>query len=143
MPLNEAGGPKRSNLTQQQKSQAMAAIFGIEETLMSNEQQLSSQEIERMRSILAQHDAAKPVNEFDLNNPPKQAYRHQEFPKMVYHHESRKQKIVKDEMQLEQHLQNGWSRDPFVAEEEAPVLSTREQQEVARLDKEARKPKAK
>ena len=105
---------------------------------------LSPEEIEKMRALVAEHDATngKAVNEFDLNNPPQKPYRHQEFPKMVYLHEERKHKVVKNATELEAHLKQGWETEPFPVEVEAPALSAAEQKEVERLDKEARKPKA-
>lgn len=55
---------------------------------MNTEANFSQEDIDRMRSILAQHDKGADrlgggMKEFDLNNPPKAAYRHQEYPKHV------------------------------------------------------------
>ncbi len=105
---------------------------------------LTPEEVEKMRSLVAEHDATngKAVNEFDLNNPPKKPYRHQEFPKMVYNHSARQHKIVKNTAEHEAHLEQDWVNEPFPVEVEAPELPLAEKKEVERLDKEARKPKA-
>lgn len=134
MALNEAGGPKRSNLTREQREQAEAAIYGFVERPMAN-QQFSPDDIERMRTILAQHDSQKQTNEFDLNNPPKERYVHQEFPRMVYHHEERKTRVVKNAAELHQYLAEGWSKDPYPMEAPAPALDAASSREAAAIDK--------
>ena len=44
------------------------------------------EQLDAMRKILAQHDEQnpKPENVFNPNQPPKEPYRHQEFPKLMY-----------------------------------------------------------
>lgn len=58
----------------------------------NNPAQLSHEEAERLREILMQHDKKNNAgpNSFDLHNPKVPPYRHQEFPKLVYHHENSK-----------------------------------------------------
>lgn len=134
MPINEAGGPKRSNLTKQQKRQAEAAIYGLKDT-MTEPLSMTPAEVERMRQIVAQHDNASKVREFDLNNPPKEPYVYQPFPKMIYHHTARKFKVVHDDEQLTEHLAQGWDKQPFAVEVDAtPALSAADQREVEALD---------
>jgi hypothetical protein len=50
--------------------------------------QFSEVDISRMRQILAQHDgqSRNTIQVMDPNNPPKELYRHQQFPMMVYDH---------------------------------------------------------
>lgn len=47
--------------------------------------ELTAEEIERMRQLVAAHDGQhKPVTTVDLNNPPRVPYRFQKFPMIVY-----------------------------------------------------------
>lgn len=92
---------------------------------------LSPAEIEKFREALIQHDrSAKP---FDINNPPPQQYRHQEFPRLVYKHGSKKSpyKVVNSDEELQAAIASGFRKDPpvevHVEEEE---LSEELQQEV-------------
>lgn len=90
----------------------------------------SDQQIEQLREVLLKHDAEKrrQPNVFDLNNPPKVPYVHQEFPKMVFapdfdhdkagHPETpwnerqAMTKIVKDKKELEAALKEGFLLEP-------------------------------
>ena len=144
MSINESRGPVRSSLTAAQKRAAEAAIFGLPDDLhQMNISPLTHDEIERMRQIVMQHDGAnrQSMNEFDLNNPPKQPYRHQEFPRIVYDHAGRMTLKVRSQAELEQALGAGYELDPFTPEVAEPELSAAERAEVARLDREARRPK--
>lgn len=153
MPLNESRSFKRSNLTREQKQQAEAAIYGVREgTSMStnNFGNLSQTEIEAMRQIVMQSDSTGKIAEFDINNPPKVAYRHQAFPKMLYNHAASEPSRVEidvengkriekhiepklvtmkvnDQEQLEDALQAGWSEQvPSQHSEELVVIETSE-----------------
>lgn len=81
-------------------------------------QQLSEEQYEQMRILLAQHESErKPVTVVDLNNPPREAYRHQKFPMMVYDLEhSTPGKfitgLVNSERELEEAIEAGWSQAP-------------------------------
>ncbi len=99
--------------------------------------QFSASEIERMRTILAQHDSARATesNSFDLNNPPRKHYSHQDWPRLVYNHESRTYKTVGNSEELQDAMNDGWSMEPFQMEYEAPGLSAVESAEVDRLDR--------
>lgn len=107
--------------------------------------QLTAAEIERLREIVLAHDKKNlgGMKEFDLNNPPKEPYRYQEYPRCIYHHESGRSKTVPHEAALTQALSEGWRLEPApTSEPEAqPQLSAAEQAEVAAIDAEARKPK--
>lgn len=91
---------------------------------------LSHDEIERMRQIVQQHDSQrKPIQIVDLNNPPKEPYRFQKFPKMVYdltHSEPGHvvNRIVRSEDDLEAALAQGWSESaPAYSDERIEPLS--------------------
>lgn len=135
--MNEARLYTRSNLTPQQKREAEAAVFGLQESpQVSN--QLSSAEVERMRTMIAQHDAAQTTQEFDLAKPPVKPYVHQEFPKIIYHQDGR-HRVVESERELQHWLSNGWSRLPVMAQVESddPEMlpeSEEEAAEIARID---------
>lgn len=105
--------------------------------------QFSQFDIDRMRSILEEHDKRNPrmVREFDLNNPPKEPYRHQEFPKIVYHHGKRKHVAVHDAAQQAKALEAGYKIEPYLNEVAPAVELESEDEEIARLDKIAKQPK--
>ena len=105
--------------------------------------QLTHEEIERMRQIVLQHDQTnrKGIQEFDLNKPPKEPYRHQEFPRMIYDHAKRRTKIVHNADHLADALAAGWKKEPFPAEVEEPELDAATAAEAAAIDRELRKPK--
>lgn len=108
--------------------------------------QFSAAELERMRTILAQHDStvAREQNNFDLNNPPRKPYKHQDWPRLIYHHEMRVYRPVANAEELQEAMNDGWSLEPFEARFEAPALSMADQAEVDRLERlidEARKKK--
>ena len=103
--------------------------------------ELSHEEVERMRQIVQQHDAArKPMRTIDLNNPPREPYRYQKFPKMVYDLASSRPghlvtKIVRSDNELALALEEGFSEDapPFGSTPEEH-LSASYQTEVAQLE---------
>lgn len=97
--------------------------------------QLSPQEIEGLRAMLAKHDeGTSKVNEFDLNNPPQVPYVYREFPRVIYHHDARKTKVVQNAKELEAHLAQGWEKEPFPAEVEEPELDAASAKEAAGID---------
>ena len=72
--------------------------------------ELSFEEVERMRQIVQMHDASrKPMTTTDLNNPPKEPYRFQKFPMVVY--ADNQTRIVRSEDELQSALGEGWSQD--------------------------------
>ena len=106
--------------------------------------QLSPEEIERMRQIVAQHDQTSGKNgikEFDLNNPPRLPYRFQEYPKTVYDHEGRRSFIVRNREDEKEALDSGLRLDPYPSEPEIEFVSEAEAAEIEKLDKAARRPK--
>lgn len=151
MPIPEPGIYRPSNLTKAQQQAQLAAVYGV------SMEQLTHAEIERMRAIVASHDGErKPMTTIDLNNPPKQSYRFQKFPMMLYdlenshpsHEEERPSKTgfgvevvhvaavvrsttVNSEEELQQALAEGWSQEaPGFSEESEQPLSPKLQKEV-------------
>lgn len=116
MPLNEAYGFYRSNLTKEQKRAAEAAIYGQPAPNMPF-QPLSQEEVERWRTTIAQHDAQASVKEFDLNNPMTPPYVFQAFPTTVY--KGTGNKVVPDQEALDKALGEGWKHEP-IPPEKAP-----------------------
>jgi hypothetical protein len=123
-------------------------------------EQLTEVEISRMRQILAQHDSqSKPMTTIDLNNPPKQPYRFQKFPMMIYDlensqpaHEIERNRpnglgfetvhiaakvvsmVVQNEEQLKNALEAGWTEQaPAFGEEPEYALSAKLQNEAERV----------
>jgi len=166
MPLYEARsfqGTRNHSLTQEQKAEALAAVFGLNAhdghpnglcayraepaTSVMDTPQLSPEQIEQMRAILAAHDANNPregIQSFDLNNPPKKPYVYKEFPRCLYHHKRGVTRNAHNQDELEAMLEQGYSKEPLPsepAEPEAPEEA--EAAEIAQLDALARKPKAK
>jgi hypothetical protein len=124
------------------------------------EQQLSETEIQTMRRMLAEHDSKqKPVTIHDLNAPPREPYRFQKFPMMVYDLERSNaafeeeqrmpnggfqmvhvaarvvSRLVQSEHELKQALADGWSESaPEYREERDEPLNARYAGEAARVD---------
>lgn len=99
------------------------------------------EDVEKMRDIVAQHDAHNTKNiVHDLHNPPKVAYNHQAFPKMVYaphydhvrhghpdsipHEIANMVRVVNSAEELDAALAQGYSLQPPQAEsDESPAKS--------------------
>ena len=161
MPIPEPAVYRPSNLTKTQRKEQLAAVYGVP---MAPE--LTAEEIERMRQIVARHDSEhRPIQTFDLNNPPRQSYRFQKFPMMIYDHENSYpahdeertvirgslpvqeifhvpaklvSKIVHNQRELDQALEDGWSEQApeFREEEREEPLSARYQAEADRIQSE-------
>ena len=142
MPLYEARGfNTRYTLNSSQKQEALRAIYGLKPPETMTNPQLSRDDIERMRLLVSQHDSQNRVGikEFDLNNPPREQYFHQEFPRLVYHHSKRKHQLAHNEEDLAAALEAGWQKEPFPSEVAAPDLDADEQAEIAKLNAIAKK----
>jgi len=74
------------------------------------ERQFTKEEIENMRIAVAQHDKKEGIKEFDLNNPPKKHYVHQEFPKMMYR--GGEHQIAQNRHDEQAAIKAGWSTKP-------------------------------
>ena len=106
--------------------------------------ELSHAEIERMRQIVKDHDAARqPMKTIDLNNPPKEPYKFQKFPKMVYG-DGNLTMLVHSEEELSEALADGYSEEAPVMEVQPEALSPKYQAEAdqiqERLEQSRRKP---
>jgi hypothetical protein len=150
MPLNESVRPvRRSHFTQQEIRDAERSIYGLPKDTMPrtqpNEPALSESEIQHMRHILARHDkgGGRKLREFDLNKPPVEPYRHEEYPKAMHNHVTRKTKDALDAAHEEELAGQGFQPEAFPNELPLePALDAAEAAEVAALDKQARKKKA-
>lgn len=104
--------------------------------------ELTPDQAEQARHLLALFDAknsGKGQKEFDLNNPPPAAYRHQEYPCAMYDHETGAMKAAKDAKQQAAMEAEGWTREALVPEVEKPVkLSAAEAKEARAIDKAAK-----
>jgi hypothetical protein len=113
--------------------------------IMNN--QLSQEEIDRMRQLVALHDKANPVKSFDINKPPKEPYTHQEFPRLMYHPDCRigsdtegrplsgknsgHYVVVNSQEELEAALENGFQIDPPAPKSEEELEAEPEGSDVA------------
>lgn len=103
-------------------------------------QELSYEEISRMRQILAQHDSErKPMQTIDLNNPLREPYHFQAFPKMVYDLENSKPEhlvtlTVRNKAELDSAVSYGWSETaPAFGDSPEDELSPKFQAEAERV----------
>lgn len=146
MPLNEAASLRRHGLTRQQQKEQLAAIYGLKEPIMTS--QLSPEEVERMRQIVASHDASSPsrgIKEFDLAKPPTEQYRHKEYPRAMYHHVTGATKTAHTEDQADALEAKGWSKTPppsADAASDGPELDDEAIAEAAAIDKQLKKKKS-
>ena len=132
--------------------------------------QLTETEVAHMRQLLAQHDNGhKPMTTTDLNNPPKEQYRFQKFPMMVYdlsksypsyekdeprrngmgiesvHYPAKVvSRTVHSEDELQHFLGEGWSEQaPIYTEEREEPLSAKYANEASRVDAQIEEQRAK
>jgi hypothetical protein len=138
MPLNEARSFKRSNLTKAQQKEQLAAIYGVSphQSYMPTTN-LSFEEVQKMRALVAEHDRTQQggIKEFDLNNPPKTPYTHQEFPRLVYHHGKRVHRVAHTSEDLAAALEAGWKKEPFPTEADIePELDSESAAELAAVE---------
>ena len=60
---------------------------------------------------------------FDLNKPTVPKYHHQEYPKMLYHHERRGTLIVQGKAEEDDALESGYVREPFLPPDTADEIA--------------------
>lgn len=120
VPINESSGtPSRSRLTKEQKKQMETAVYGLPQkesnAIMEHDPNaLTPGDIEKMRSIVYQYDRSTgKVTEFDLNRPPQDPIAFRPFPRLLYNHETHKEKPVADEEQLAKALKEGWKKEAW------------------------------
>jgi hypothetical protein len=143
MPLNEAFSPY-SSLNQQQQHEAMEAIYGLKKEQPMTPQ-LTHDEFERMRQILAQHDAEtvqKSMKEFDLNNPPVERYVFREYPFLMYNHQTGKTQPAVNHEVRQRMLAEGWTEEPFTAEPQEIPLTAAEEAEAEQINSKLKKRRA-
>lgn len=121
-------------MTREEKEQATAAIYGVPERSSMSNTPLTNDEAERLRQILNAHDQQTAPREFDLNKPPVEPYKHQEFPRLVYHHGERIYVVVRSREELEDAERNGFQKDPYPSEAPEVELSAADAAEAARID---------
>lgn len=128
MPIPEPAIFRPSNLTKEQRQQQLAAVYGVSVT-----PELTETDIERMRQLLQQHDLKrKPAQIHDLNNPPREPYRFQKFPQMIYRDSATR--IVRSEAELSDALALGWTEQPVsFHQEREESLNPQYQAEAARV----------
>ena len=79
--------------------------------------QLSYEDIEKMRRLVQSADAQRqPMKTIDLNNPPREPYHFQSFPKMVYDLERSVPghivyRVVRHEAEFREAIEEGFSTD--------------------------------
>ncbi len=80
---------------------------------------LTPQDAERLRQILDAYQAKNPqrMQEFDLAKPPTPPYRHQEYPKVMYHHGTARHKQAKNAQEEAEAVAAGCSTKPVPVEE--------------------------
>lgn len=103
---------------------------------LPNQTIFSQAEIEKMRLFVNEHDKANVSSKIhDLNNPPKEPYVHQEYPRLVYHHGNRQYLRVDTQVDHEEALRRGFNNEPFPAEAPEIELDAASASEAAELDK--------
>lgn len=117
----------------------MRAIYGVS----MQAEQITHEEATRLRQILAQHDAERqPFRTIDLNNPPREPYHFQKFPKMVYDHQHSVPgnlviATVRSDDELAQALEDGWSENaPAFGDSPDDSLSPKYQAEAESIQNE-------
>jgi len=100
--------------------------------------QFTDLEIEKMRALITEHDKKAVVNSFDLNNPPRVNYRHQDWPRLLYGLNAEGLPTylrVNDREEHEAALEAGWSNTPVAAAKAEDVeLDEATAAEVAAVD---------
>ena len=118
MPIPEPSLSRPSNLTKKQRADELAACYGVDKAMPSTVASLTQEEVERMRQIVLAADAERqPFQTIDLNNPPRQQYRFQKYPQMLYDLDtSTPQKIVhytvQNQEEFDAAIAEGWSEQP-------------------------------
>jgi hypothetical protein len=109
--------------------------------------QLTPADIEKMRQLVNDHDKKTSVNEFDLNNPPRVNYVHQDWPRLMYGTNAEGREVYKKVADREEHeaaLEAGWSNTPVaVAVTPELALDPADAAEVAAVDEKIAAGKAK
>jgi hypothetical protein len=101
--------------------------------------QFTEAEIDKMRTVIFEHDKLSSPKTLDLNNPPRQNYRFQEWPTVVCSLDAAGKPIMKkvhNPDQLAAALAAGWSKEQQAeAEPEEILLDPASQAEVDAVEK--------
>lgn len=79
------------------------------------------QKADLLDSLLQQAPVGK---EIDINNPPRQNYRHQEFPRLVYNHKTGSMLQVDDAAELKEAVKRGFKTEPAPNRDYSQVKGT-------------------
>jgi hypothetical protein len=139
MPLNEAQGYHQTSLTEKQQHEAMAAIYNPPgQSMHPNPQnEWTYEERVRIRQLLDmadQKDVSNSMGVFDLNKPPTAPYVYREYPRLMYHHDTRANRRARDYDEEQQLIVQGWTRDPVPPEVVEVELTALEQEEAEKIN---------
>lgn len=144
MPINEIPA-HQSSLTEKEQKEALAALYGESKPMYPNPQTEWTYEervkIRQMLDMADQKEAANGMREFDLNKPPTPPYRHNEYPYLMYNHETGQSRAALNHLQREQLAAQGWSENPVPPEPVEVQLTARELEEAEAIDKQLIKKK--
>jgi hypothetical protein len=120
MPLNESGRKTRERWPLEFDLAGVPRDNVTRERLLEQQRQARAPETQEETAAMNTHvvpnsfavDYKAGNTVIDINNPPHKRYVHQEFPKMVYHHESGQTLTVQDEKQLKLALKKGFETKP-------------------------------
>jgi len=148
--MNEAAGLRPSNLTDQQRQEAMESIYGLaqkDDTTMfpnTDTDSFSYEERVRLRRVLDQLDQkeAGGMKEFDLNKPPAPPYLYREYPILLYNHSTGQNRPARNYDERQRMLAEGWSENPVAPAPPEVELTPQEELEAKELTRELKKKKA-
>jgi len=150
--MNEAVGLRPSNLTDQQRHEAMEAIYGLaqkDDTPMfpntdTDSTTFSYEDRVRLRRVLDQLDQkeAGGTKEFDLNKPPVPPYIYREYPILLYNHSTGQNRPARTYDERQRMLAEGWSENPVASAPPEVELTAQEELEAKELTRELKKKKA-
>lgn len=122
MPLNEAKHKVRERWPAQFDIEGVPRDNATRRQLLDQIQQKDTTMAQFRDSSLALQN---PENQFtvdknqspepfisDINNPPQRRYKHQEYPKAMYHHDSGRTLVVKDEKEEAAAKKKGFKEEP-------------------------------
>ena len=118
MPLNESTAKARERWPLEFDLAGVPQETALRRRLMEERQLQELSEFEEpmnnvplvQNSFAVDYQAGNTV--IDINNPPQKRYVHQEFPKLVYHHESGHVLTVADDKQLKLAVKKGYDLKP-------------------------------
>ena len=144
MPLNESSGNYRKGrgLTKQQRKEQEAALYGLHPTNAMEDffaamQSLTPEEQARLMAVIRPSKPGQ-VKVHDLNNPPKEPYIFEPYPKMLYRFGDTR--IVQTQEEHERAAAEGWKDKGLIGVAEEPeALDEQSAVEAANIDDQIRK----